>query len=385
MDEPGHHDAADRRRHGTGGALVAMAAILGFLALAACGADSPAANGPTTKPTSSPTTTEATPTAAEVPVSEPTPAPTRPTYLLAGVVHRSDGSTFRPDVDGEVAAFTDLQDGRWALTTETGRSRAELLVASSSGAPVATFRLSATTALAVTADRTTIAWLDPDLRPQVLTAGASKPKALPPIGGGAAAGLTSDNIGSMAVTGDCANVCSVLVATQRQDGTTQVWRSSSTDTKASPWSTELLDVTDVSPDGRFATGSTKLQLDPTGLCSAMVEISTGKRVWETCKTSTLRFSPTGSHLLGIDPYLDGAYHAQQFVLDVSTGKILSRVQRSTSDETWLSDDSYVASELGPTGWRLVRHSLDGTSRPLTKPAYDVSGDETTSPYRLARS
>ena len=387
MSDPTRHDDGQHGRNGARRAAVALAgvsAVLASLALTACGADSPASNGAATGTTTTPLTSP-TETSPDAPASEPTPAAqTKPTYLFDGVVHRADGSTFRPRLDGQVAAFTDLADGRWVFTTETDRSGAQLVLTSPSGATLTTYPLAYTTALTVNPDRTALAWLDPQLKPQVLTNGASDPTSLPTIGGGQASGLTSDNLGGLVIVGDCADDCSVLVAIQRSNGSSEIWRSSSTETKASRWTTKLLDVTDVSPDGKYVTGSTKRQLDPTGLCAAMVEVSTGNRAWETCKTSTLRFSPDGSHLLGIDPYLDGAYHAQLFVLAAANGKIQSRVQRSTNDETWLNDDSYVSAELGPKGWRLVQHQLDGTAKPLTKPAYDkVSGDETSSPYRLA--
>ncbi len=389
MSHPNRHHGGQHGRQGAGPraaavALAAASAVVAALTLAACGADSSASNGPTSGLTTTPPTSP-TETSTDAPDSEPTPAEqTRPTYLLDGVVHRADGSTFRPRLDGQVAAFTDLADGRWVFTTETDRSGAQLVFTSRSGAPVTTYPLAYSTALTVNPDRTALAWLDPELKPQVFTSGASKPTTLPTIGGGPESGLTSDNLGGLVIVGDCADDCSVLVAIQRSNGSSEIWRATSSETEASRWTTKLLDVTDVSPDGKYVTGSTKRQLDPTGLCAAMVEVSTGNRAWETCKSSTLRFSPDGSHLLGIDPYLDGAYHGEQFVLAAANGKIQSRLQRSTNDETWLNDDSYVSAELGPKGWRLVQHQLDGTAKPLTKPAYDkVSGDETSSPYRLA--
>ncbi len=392
MDERTKPDESHRRTPGVGTTLVALAWILGLVSLGACGTDDSTSGAGTRGGTvSQPPSQPSSPTvsSADGAGGGPAAAPARPSYLLDGVVHRSDGGSFRPDVEGRVVTFTELADGRWLLGTETGRSRAQLVVASPAGAVVATHRLAASTTLAVSADHTTVAWLDPELRPHTLSAGADEPTSLPPIGGAPAGGdggrLTTDNIGNLAVYGDCAEACSVLVSIQRPDGSSEVWRSTSSEAEASTWTSRLLDVTDVSPDGQHVTGTTKLQLDPTGLCSAVVELSSGARAWETCATSILRFSPSGTHLLGIDPYLDGAYHGQQFVLDAATGKIVSRVQRPTSDEIWLSDDSYVASELGPNGWRLVRHDLDGTSRPLTEAAYDSSGDETASPYRLALS
>ncbi len=387
MSDPTRHDDGQHGRSGARRAAVALAgvsAVLASLALTACGADSAASNGAATGTTTTPITSP-TETSTDAPASQPTPAEqTKPTYLFDGVVHRADGSTFRPRLDGQVAAFTDLADGRWVFTTETDRSGAQLVLTSPSGATLTTYPLAYTTAVTVNPDRSALAWLDPQLKPHVFTSGASDPATLPTIGGGPASGLTSDNLGGLVIVGDCADDCSVLVGIQRSNGSSEIWRSTSSETKASRWTTKLLDVTDVSPDGKYVTGSTKRQLDPTGLCAAMVEVSTGNRAWETCKTSTLRFSPDGSHLLGIDPYLDGAYHGLHFVLAASNGKIQSRLQRSTNDETWLSDDSYVSAELGPKGWRLVQHQLDGTAKPLTKPAYDkVSGDETSSPFRLA--
>ena len=138
----------------------------------------------------------------------------------------------------------------------------------------------------------------------------------------------------------------------------------------------LLSLDDISPDGTLATGYTVIDEQAFEFCSAVVEIRTGRQLWETCEASSLRFSPDGESVLGIDPYPDGFGHSFVDVLDARDGTLLRHYEGGTVfDERWERDGTYLVSMQTNAGENLLLRLGLGDEEPeVVERTAGVSGE-----------
>ena len=272
-------------------------------------------------------------------------------YRLDREVHAGDGTTFTPQVEGEIPYFAPFGDGRWAFGAyrEDGFS---VHVVDGTGQELTSYPALES---GVATDRagTSVAWIGPDGNPRVLQQGYADPTVIPYD--------VSDFAGVqllMVLGGDCQmKGCELLVETYNESGDPTTYRVDQDGRGAEFLAGTVLSVTDVSLDGTLATAMTSVSNE--GSCSAVVEIATAKVRWETCEASTLRFSTDGSLVLGIDPYLDGIGHSLQVVFDAGDGRELARHKALIYDEAWVSPDSWWSVEGGGDTASIMRYTWTG--------------------------
>lgn len=328
-----------RRRTGlaAGGAAFLVAAAVVPLALLVGGGSS----------TDSLPPADGTPTVVDS--DNPVVASYPPGWIVDGGVRSSDGTSFTPAVAGEISYLHRLGADHWVLGVYPAAGGFEVVVVDSSGAVLSTHD-ALDSGVAGDDVGTAVAWFARDRTPRVLVAGSTTPDIWSVVGEGAAGPLE-------VLSGCTVDECRLVVRTRLGDGasTVLVDRNGALSTFDR---FGLTDLTDVSPDGTLAAGSTQVTDD--GSCSAVVRIDTGEQLWETCEHSTLRFSTDGSRVLGIDARLSGFGHSFVEVLDAADGQVVQRFDGDTIfDEAWDSAGSFLVSQQTDEGRNeLVRVGIE---------------------------
>lgn len=330
---------------------------------------------------------DATPTVVDTanPVG-PDPAPVTGvsqagSWMVDGEVHPAQGEPFRPAVDGDVVSFAGLTDGRWVVTSGPGGGASTVSIVDGTGALLAAYDAQ-DTYLATDDVTSAVSWIGPGGDPQVLLSGVDEP-----IATGAELDTRLSPPTPLEILPGCsADECYVLVETYD--------RSPSGSTRSAvgiDGSVQDLDrlglrsITDVSQDGALVSGVTSVDEIGQEYCSGVVSFATGEQLWETCDAGTLRFSPDGLHVLGIDPLLDGANHSFVQVLDARTGDpVGERLEGTVFDEAWVDAEHYLVSLGNADGENaLFRFSLDG--EPAERVADAIApGFEDEPVYRFTR-
>lgn len=355
-----------RRRRaaaGAAGAAALVAAAVVPLALLTGGDSSRDALPPAESPTVSDT-------------ANPVPEPTGPELLagwyVEGALRTSDGTDLRPDVDGEVVSIHRLGEDRWVLGAYPDEGSFQVVVVDATGAVTASYP-ALEGGLATDDAGTAVGWLDESGVAQVLTAETDEPVTLP-----AELGTDPASPTPMQVLPGCTlAACALLVEVYPDGGgPAEMVRVDQDGRVRSYGAIGLISVTDVSPDGTLVTGLSKEVEPAVQYCSAVVEISTGRMRWETCDQSSLRFSPDGTLLLGIDSALDGLGHSFVDVLDAEDGSIVRHYEGGTVfDESWESAESYLVSMQANTGENLLlRFTLEGGEPEVVERAGRTPGD-----------
>jgi hypothetical protein len=359
----------------TGAAGLVAAAVLP-LALLVGGEDS----ADTLPPVSTPTVSD---TANPV---EPDPEPGEAvsqagSWLLDGQVHPAEGAPFTPDVEGDVVSFAGLGDGRWVFSGGPGGGAATITVTDGAGAQLAAYDAQ-DTYLATDDVTTAVSWIGPGGDPQVLLAGVEEP-----IATGAELDTRLSPPTPLEILPGCSQEeCYVLVETydDSPEGSTR----SAVGLDGSVQDLDRLglrSITDVSQDGALVSGITSVDELGQEYCSGVVNFATGEQLWETCDAGTLRFSPDGTVVLGIDANLDGANHSFVQVLDARRGEpVRTKLQGTVFDEAWIDDEHYLVSLGNPDGENaLFRFSL--ANEPAEQVADAVAPEFEGEPaYRITR-
>ncbi len=313
-----------------------------------------------------------TPTVSDTanPVTE---EPLGPGWIVDGEVHAADGTSFTPDVDGEISYLLRLGADRWVLGAYPDGGQFRILVVDASGA-VLSSHAALDGGLAGDDAGNAVAWVGTDLRPRSLSAGMEEPLRW---AGELRSGRTPPF--PVQVLPGCDEQSCELVA--------ELWASGSGDESSlvavtsqgnmQPFEPRgLIRVFDISPDGTLASGYTVVDEQAFEFCSAVVEIRTGRQLWETCEASSLRFSPDGESVLGIDPYPDGFGHSFVDVLDARDGTRLRHYEGGTVfDERWEQDGTYLVSIQANAGENLLLRLGLGDEEPeVVERTAGVSGE-----------
>lgn len=332
-----------RRRRaaaGAAGAAALVAAAVVPLALLTGGDGSTDTLPPVSTPTVSDT---ANPPA-------PGPVDQRGFWVLDGEIHPPGGEPFTPDVDGEVASVTWLEDGRWVLGVYPQGRAFEVVVTDATGEVLATHEAT-DGALASDDAGGAVVWMHPEGRPRLLASGQGKP-----------VDFSADLTGGRAPTelrevlpGCSAEDCVVLAESydSSPDGSTDLAVSLSGE-RLPLDRLGLLSITDVSPDGALVSGMVTADELSMNYCYAIVVFATGEERWRTCDAGSFRFSPDGTMVLGVDAYLDGFGHSFTEVRSADDGTVVGRFDGPTVfDESWDSAGSYLVSVQANTGENLL--------------------------------
>lgn len=345
-----------RRRRaavGAGGAAALVAAAVVPVALLAGGG----ASTDTLPPA------DATPTVIDTanPVVEAYP----PGWIVDGEVRSSDGTAFTPDVEGDITHLLRLGADRWVLGSQGPDGGFEVLVVDGSGMVEDAF--DAQDAGMVGDDSgTAVAWFDREDRPTVLTKDAAAPSIWSIIGEG-------DPRPVDLLEGCDAEGCRLVAETDLGDGRRTVLVDQ--DGLGSTFDRfGVVELTDVSPDGTLVAGFTEQADD--GSCSAVVDVESGRLLWETCNASTLRFSPNGGQVLAIDARLSGFGHSFVEVRNALDGTVERRFDGGTIfDERWDSEDSFLVSLQSDEGRNeLLRVGIDPAEMEVLESAPGTPGD-----------
>ncbi|WP_300389924.1 hypothetical protein [uncultured Nocardioides sp.] len=310
-----------------------------------------------------------TPTVSDTanPVTE---EPLGPGWIVGGEVHAADGTSFTPEVDGEISYLLRLGADRWVLGAYPDGGDFQVLVVDGSGAVLSSY---AAREYGVLGDRTgsAVVWVAKDNVRRLLVAGSDEPVEMRPL-------IPSGSDLRALLPGCTVESCTTIVESYGispgEDSTLLAMRENGGVTGFDV--PGLLSLDDISPDGTLATGYTVIDEQAFEFCSAVVEIRTGRQLWETCEASSLRFSPDGESVLGIDPYPDGFGHSFVDVLDARDGTLLRHYEGGTVfDERWERDGTYLVSMQTNAGENLLLRLGLGDEEPeVVERTAGVSGE-----------
>ena len=129
--------------------------------------------------------------------------------------------------------------------------------------------------------------------------------------------------------------------------------------------------------------SGQISFSDTGSCWAVVDLATGRQVWDTCDFALRKFSPDGSYVIGTDAYADGLGGSQTAILDAATGQVLAEFTTRDlgfiTQPVWESDSAVLMPTYQDGTWYLLRLGPDGS---VERAADPVSGSEMRQPWIL---
>lgn len=321
-----------------------------------------------------------TPTVSDTanPVSEG-PVDQHGFWVVEGEIHPPAGDPFTPDLEGEVASVTWLEDGRWVVGVYPPDRPFEVVITDATG-EVLSIHEATDGALASDDTGGAVAWMHPEARPQVLVSGEEQPLDLPVDLSDGRAPAELREVQPGCTPAECVVLVEEYVAGST-DGSIDVAVTLAGE-RFPLDRLGLLSVTDVSPDGALAAGLTRADEMAFEFCSAVVVLATGEQVWETCDAGSFRFSPDGTMVLGIDPYPDGFAHSFVEVRSRDDGTVVGRYGAdAVFDETWgAKGDFLVSQQLDDGTNQLVRVVADGSRQTVLVQEEGSPGDP--SPYRL---
>lgn len=227
--------------------------------------------------------------------------------------------------------------------------------------------------LAVTPDRSIVAWLGEDGRTTVLEGGGGRTFDLSPV-------EQADEIAAILGQGTCQEGESETggcTAFLNAGQTSEAYLTSShgiTDLAGS-----MRSISDAAPDGRLIG---LVSVTDQGSCSG-VYVEPRKPVWQTCDHTLTRFSPDATRILGTDAYLDG--FGQRTVAFLDTDGAVLHEFRSTGRgatvlQTAWEDEDHVLAVLYERGrWSVARLGVDGSAELALGP---VEASDLDLPYAL---
>lgn len=298
----------------------------------------------------------ATPTVVDS--ANPVTVDQRGSWVEGRAVHPAEGEPFTLDVSGEVVSVIGLDDGRWVLGVYPPDRSFEVVLTDATGGVLATHEA---TDGALASDDTggAVVWMHPEGQPQLLVSGEDRPVDF-------SADLTGGRAPSELreiLPGCSVEECVVLVEfyDSSPDGSTYLAVSLAGE-RLPLDRLGLLSITDVSPDGALVSGVVSADELSMEYCSAVVVFATGAELWRTCEAGSFRFSPDGTRVLGVDPYLDGFGHSFVVTLDARNGAEVGRYGGGTLfDETWVSEEELLVSQQLADGTnQLLRVAADGS-------------------------
>lgn len=302
-------------------------------------------------------------------------------------VVRPDGRRVPLDVPGTVHGFATMADGSHAVVAG-GEGGERLVSVDAEGRARRSFARAG--GVALSPDRTQVAFAAPDGAVRVWTQGATGPRTL---------GVLPEGSSVVAMAGECvwdappdATGCRVVADVPGEGGTSLGWVVSSTGedgplpSGSGAGSAPILSVADVATagvagsqePGGLVAGITEVRLD--GTCSGVHDSRPGAG-WsaETCEHRFGSFSPDATRVLAWEAYGDGLGHPQVGMYDVASGELLwDRVSSAPGtaflhSATWEDADDLLAPAYQDGEWHLVRLGADGSMELAAEP---VAGEET---------
>lgn len=358
-----------RRRRVTAGGLAAAVVLAVAVPVGASLADRTSA-GPDLDPVApTPTRTERAvdqgpeePVEVRLEVGVPADdVPPQVGYVTDEVLHRPDGSQATTEATYQEVAV--LGDGWAALRTdENGNGTLDLL--GPSGEVLGS--TPAQPGIAVSEDRTVVAFTRPDGTLMTAVAGEAAPRVLVRTEAGSGTQVRAV-IGSRSCRPDApGGGCTVFYEDASAfPGQARYVTSRGTGEKL-PAGLTTLD--GLAPD-RALSGLVSATDD--GSCSKVVGPAWTTR-WRTCEHSLGQFSPDGRHLLGYAAYRDGFGDLSISLLDAETGDVvvaassaLGRSPASVVQAVWENDESVLLTAWQDDSWHLLRLTMDGSLTTLT--------------------
>jgi hypothetical protein len=379
-------------------AALATASVLVLSLLAGCGdkEDDPDADASETPSASG------TPSEPPSPSDAPTPTPsgsTPPVGDTTKLTIRGLGQGSTPAVDLLAAADPADPPGTWSLVRPSGASL-ELSVAQPLGFATmgnglvlldgdaddaAVSVVDGTGAevrrevvrgyrIAVTPDRSIVAWLGSKGETTVLEGGGGRTFDLREV-------EPASEIAAILGEGTCQEAESEIngcTAFLNADDPREAYLTSSHG--IADVAGTMLSISDAAPDGRLIG---LVSVSDEGSCSG-VYAGRRKPEWQTCDHTLTRFSPDAARVLGTDAYLDGFGQRSVAFLDAhgtllhefrSTGRGASVLQTA-----WEDDDHVLAVVYERGRWSIVRLGVDGSAELALGP---LVGGDLDRPFILA--
>jgi hypothetical protein len=229
--------------------------------------------------------------------------------------------------------------------------------------------------LAVTPDRSIVAWLTDEQAVRVVEGGGGRSFDLPKVPQGS-------ELGAILGRGTCEEMepegggCTAFVNTD-EPRSAYVSTSHGFVDVAGP----MLAVVDGAADGRLVG---LLSVTDEGSCSAI--FNEGDDVaWETCDHTLTGFSPAGTRVLGTDAYLDGFGQRSVAFLDAAGGTLVHQFTSkgrgpSVIQTAWEDEDHVLAVVYERGRWSIVRLGADGAAELAFGP---LAGSDLDRPFVLA--
>lgn len=228
--------------------------------------------------------------------------------------------------------------------------------------------------LAVTPDRSIVAWLGSDGQTTVLEGGGARTYDLPEVEGGAEIGAIT---GIETCKEDESEIqgCTAFV---NKDEPREAYVTTShgiVDLAGT-----MLSVSDASADGPLVGLQS---VDDGGSCSG-IYTGPAEPTWQTCEHTLTTFSPEATRVLGTDAYLDGFGQRSVAFLDAEEGvlqrEFTSKGRGPTVLQTAWEDEDHVLAVVFERGrWAIVRLGADGSAELAVAP---VEGSDLDRPFVL---
>lgn len=115
-------------------------------------------------------------------------------------------------------------------------------------------------------------------------------------------------------------------------------------------------------------------------CSEIRDLDAGRRLWDTCDHAFLRFSPDGTHVLGVASDSDGLGYGTVTVLESATGEEVLEVRPTDPGFigrlAWEDDQHLLATAWSyeDESWTVHRIGLDGSAEVAAGPVRGVDAD-----------
>jgi hypothetical protein len=139
--------------------------------------------------------------------------------------------------------------------------------------------------LATAPNASAIAWMDAQGNPTLLVAGSDDPQSLSAVNG-------PDPL-AVAVVGDCADECEVVVQIHGRRGLGPSYAVSTTGAVARQ-PDAVPSVVDVSPDGTLLAGIDGYAKDDIHVCGGVYGVNAADYLWHGCEDNVFDFSPDGA-------------------------------------------------------------------------------------------
>ncbi|GAB3256340.1 hypothetical protein [Nocardioides dilutus] len=228
--------------------------------------------------------------------------------------------------------------------------------------------------LAVTPDRSIVAWLGTAGQPTAVEGGGARSFDLPEVAQGT-------ELGAILGSGTCKEAepegggCTAFVNADEPRAAYVSTSHGLVDVAGS-----MLAVVDAAADGRMVGLQS---VTDEGSCSGVYLVG-DDMAWQTCDHTLTQFAPDATRVLGTDAYLDGFGQRSVAFLDAADGALLheftSKGKGPTVLQTAWEDEDHVLAVVYERGrWSVVRLGADGSAELALAPQ---AGSDLDRPYVL---